>query len=281
MTIRIASLLLVVVAAGAPVVGQGTSTPADPASLKFAVIGDMGTGDRPQHEIGRQMAALRSRFPFDMVLMVGDNLYGSQDFTVKFERPYAALLEAGVKFYAALGNHDDPAKDVAYRPFGMNGQRYYTFSRGGVQFLVLDSNAVDRKQLAWAESVLAGSNSPWKVAVFHHPLYSDGGRHGSDIQLRIILEPLLVQHGVAVVFSGHDHIYERTTPQKGITYFVAGSGGKLARSDVVRSRLTAAAFDQDQAFVAAEVKGDQLSFEAISRTGAIVDSGIIRRQPTN
>jgi 3',5'-cyclic AMP phosphodiesterase CpdA len=113
--------------------------------------------------------------------------------------------------------------------------------------------------------------------VFHHPLYSDGGRHGSDVALRVVLEPLLVRHGVRVVFSGHDHFYERTAPQKGITYFVAGSSGKLARGDVVRSRMTAAAFDQDQAFVAVEVGADELFFQAISRTGAIVDSGSIRR----
>jgi hypothetical protein len=78
-------------------------------SLKFAVIGDNGTGDRPQYEVSAQMVKARATFPFELVLMAGDNMYGRQepqDFVTKFERPYAALLEAWVRFYATRGNHD-------------------------------------------------------------------------------------------------------------------------------------------------------------------------------
>ena len=72
-------------------------------SLHFAVIGDSGTGDRNEYEIARQMVSFRGKFPFAMVLMMGDNLYGGespQDFKAKFEEPYKDLLAAGVKFYA-------------------------------------------------------------------------------------------------------------------------------------------------------------------------------------
>ena len=61
--------------------------------------------------------------------MLGDNLYGNEgakDFEKKFERPYKALLDAGVKFYASLGNHDNPNQRF-YKLFNMNGQRYYNF----------------------------------------------------------------------------------------------------------------------------------------------------------
>jgi predicted MPP superfamily phosphohydrolase len=277
---RFAVLLLVLVGATGWALGPEFALPNQPDSIKFAVIGDMGTGNRPQYEVAEQMKILHPKFPFDMVLMVGDNVYGAQDFVTKFERPYAPLLSAGIQFYAALGNHDDPTRDLGYKAFNMSGERHYTYARQNVRFFMLDTNALDRKQLAWVENVLQRSADPWKIAIFHHPLYSDGGRHGSDVQLRLVLEPLLVRYGVNVVFSGHDHLYERTTPQKGITYFVAGSSGKLARGDVIRSPMTAAAFDQDQAFVAVEVTGDRLFFQAISRTGAIVDSGVIRRLPT-
>src|SRR4051794_35146809 len=84
--------------------------PARPDSLKFAVIGDTGTGDKTQYDVGQQMEHSRATFPFDMVLMLGDNMYGRQDpqdFLSKFERPYAPLLQAGVTFYASLGNHDN------------------------------------------------------------------------------------------------------------------------------------------------------------------------------
>jgi 3',5'-cyclic AMP phosphodiesterase CpdA len=255
--------------------------PARPDSLKFAVIGDNGTGDKPEYDVGQQMAAARKTFPFDMVLMLGDNMYGRQDpqdFVTKFERPYSALLQAGVLFYATLGNHDDQ-NNRFYKPFNMGGERYFTFVKKNVRFFVLDSNQLDPKQRAWFDEVLQRSDSQWRICFFHHPIYSDGGRHGSDVSLRVALEPLLIKYGIDVVFSGHDHVYERLKPQKGITYFVSGSGGQLRKGDVQPSELTAAYYDQDQSFMLVEVAGDDLFFEAVSRSGTKVDSGVIHRQP--
>ncbi len=92
---------------------------------------------------------------------------------------------------------------------------------------------------------------------FHHPLYSSGDRHGSDIRLRKVLEPLFVKYNVSVVLNGHDHFYERIKPQKGISYFVVGSGGKLREGNIDRSTgLTASGFDTDLAFMAAEIVGE-------------------------
>jgi hypothetical protein len=251
------------------------------APLRFAVVGDAGTGKRPQFEVAEQMTAARAAFPFDFVLLLGDNMYGRQepaDFVDKFERPYAALLGAGVRFFAALGNHDKPDNHL-YPGFNMGGQRYYTFVRGDVRFVVLDTNQLDDKQLAWTDATLAGATEPWKIVTFHHPLYSNGRRHGSNVELRVVLEPMLTRHRVNVVFSGHEHIYERLKPQKGVTYFVAGSGGQLRKGDLARSETTAAGFDQDQSFMLVEVNGDRLSFRTISRTGREVDAGVIERRP--
>ena len=250
-------------------------------SLKFAVIGDNGTGGRPQFEVGQQMAALRGTFPFEFVLMMGDNLYNAQDFAAKFERPYAALLAAGVKFYAAIGNHDDPAADVRYPGFNMGGARYYTFVKRNVRFVVADTNFLDQVQLAWLENTLKSASEQWKLVYFHHPLYSNGDRHGSNVELRVRLEPLLVAHGVDVVMSGHDHTYERIVPQKGITYFVIGSSGQLRRGGLTPSPLTAAAYADDQVFTVMEIVGADLIFQTLSRTGRIVDSGVIHSRRTS
>jgi 3',5'-cyclic AMP phosphodiesterase CpdA len=254
--------------------------PARSDSLKFAVIGDNGTGEKPEYDVGQQMAAARATFPFDMVLMLGDNMYGRQDpqdFVTKFERPYSALLQAGVLFYATLGNHDNQ-NNRFYKAFNMGGERYFTFVKKNVRFFVLDTNQLDPKQRAWFDEVLQRSDDLWRICFFHHPIYSDGGRHGSDVSLRVVLEPLLVKYDVDVVFSGHDHVYERLKPQKGITYFVSGSGGELRRGDVHPSGLTAAYYDQDQSFMLVEVAGDDLYFEAVARSGVTVDSGVIHRQ---
>jgi len=266
--------------ASLPFHAQDLSVPNRPGSLKFAAIGDNGTGERPEYDVANQMDLWHQRFPFDMVIMLGDNLYGSQgpaDFVQKFERPYKTLLDAGVKFYASLGNHDKTSND-SYRLFNMGGERYYTYARGNVRFFVIDSNFLDPAQLAWLESALKGAREPWKIAYFHHPLYSDGGRHGSEVELRIRLEPIFIKYSVNVVYSGHDHIYERLKPQNGIHYFVSGAGGELRQGDLKRSAMTAAGFDQDRSFMLNEIAGDDLFFQVVSRTGQTVDRGVIHRE---
>jgi predicted phosphodiesterase len=272
-------LLVVVISVVGPLLAQGQRLPNAASSVKFAVIGDNGTGDRPEYEVGAQMARARASFAFDSVIMLGDNMYGSQepaDFIRKFEQPYKALLDAGVQFFATLGNHDNQLNRY-YKPFSMGGERYYTFAKKNVRFFVLDSDGLDPKQMAWLDEVLKSSTDEWKICYFHHPLYSDGGTHGSAVELRVVLEPLFLRYGVAVVFSGHEHFYERLAPQKGIYYFIEGAGGQLRRGDIVRSEFKAAGFDQDQSFMLVEIVGADLFFQAISRTGQIVDSGTIRR----
>jgi hypothetical protein len=267
---------------GAQLLAQPNGFGASPDSLKFAVLGDFGNGKREQYEVGEQMALARATFPFHLVLALGDNMYGSQqpkDFVTKFEQPYAKLLAGGVRFQAALGNHDRP-ENRHYPPYNMHGERYYTFTEGRVRFIVLDTNMMEPRQLDWAEQTLAAATEPWKIVYYHHPLYSNGGRHGSNVELRVAIEPMLVKHGVRVTFAGHEHIYERIKPQKGITHFVAGSGGQLRKGDAQPSPTSARTFDQDQAFMLVEVDGDMLRFKTISRTGQTVDSGEIPRVPT-
>jgi predicted phosphodiesterase len=252
--------------------------PQRPGSVRFAVFGDSGTGDSAQYEVAAQLAAYYATFPFTFSLMLGDNMYGSerpQDFEKKFERPYKALLSADVDFHAVLGNHDDPNQRF-YKPFNMNGRRYYTFRKGNVRFFALDSNYMDPEQLEWLEKELQASGSDWKIAYFHHPLYSSG-KHGSHIELRTVLEPLFIRYDVDAVFAGHEHFYERIKPQHGIWYFTSGGAAKLRRGDIRKTSLTEAGFDRDHSFMLVEIAGDELFFQAISRRGITIDKGTIRR----
>jgi hypothetical protein len=253
-------------------------------SVKFLVIGDSGTGDRAQTETGAQMWKAHSVFPYEFAIMLGDNMYGSerpQDYVSKFERPYKPLLDANISFYAALGNHDDPNQRY-YKNFGMGGKRYYTYQKKDVRFFVLDSNYMDQDQQRWLQDELSKSNSKWKIAYFHHPIYSSGGRHGSEVDLRSIVEPMFIKYNLNVVFAGHEHFYERLKPQKGINYFTAGGSAKLRSGDIVgNSALTAKGYDSGQSFMLVEIDGDVLRFQTISRQGKTVDSGEIRRTPTS
>jgi predicted MPP superfamily phosphohydrolase len=255
--------------------------PLKEGSVRFAAIGDTGTGSSKQHQLGELMARYRASFPFEFVLMMGDNLYGGEsarDYVKKFEMPYRKLLDNKVKFYASLGNHD-LALQVNYEHFNMNGKEYYRFKKGNVAFYALNSNYMDKKQVAWLESELAKDTSEWKVCFFHHAPYSSAKRHGSDKQLREVVEPIFVKYRVNVVLTGHDHVYERLKQQKGIYYFVTGAGGKLRSGDIDRrSPLIDKAYDRDLHFMLFEVVDDQMYFQTVTRTGETIDTGIMARQ---
>jgi hypothetical protein len=274
-------------------VGARVATPARPNavlpvvlpnrddSVRLMLVGDTGTGTRQQHELAQLMVRYRQSFPFEFALLVGDNMYGSEkaeDYKKKFEDVYRPLLDQRVKFYASLGNHDE-SNQRFYEHFNMNGEEYYQFKKGDVSFYALNSNYMDKKQLAWFEEKLKADTSVWKVAFFHHPPYSSGGKHGSEVGLREVVEPLFVKYGVNVVLAGHEHFYERVKPQKGIYYFISGAGGKLRKGDVKKgSPLTAKAYDADMSFMLIEFTKDAMHFQVISRTGETVDSGALPNQ---
>ena len=277
MRILIRAILGCVLAA--PALAQQVTLPQAKGSVRFAIIGDSGTGERLQYETADRLRLAHGQFPFDFVLMMGDNIYGSKtprDFERKFELPYKPLLDQKVSFYASLGNHDVP-EEQQYKPFNMNGQRYYSFKKGNVRFFALDSNYMDPDQLKWLTEQLQNSNDEWKIAFFHHPLYSSAAAHGSSLELRGILQPLFEKYGVQVVFSGHDHVYERVAPQNGISYFTEGSSGQLRRGDVRGAGFTAKFFDTDCAFMLVEITQNELLFQTVARTGETVDAGKVTR----
>jgi predicted phosphodiesterase len=252
-------------------------------SVRFLVIGDTGTGTGQQYELGQVMLRYRQVFPYEFVLMLGDNMYGSEksgDFKKKFEDVYKPLLDQKVKFYAALGNHDE-SNQRFYEFFNMEGQEYYRFGKRNASFYSLNSNYMDKRQIDWLNDKLTADTSEWKIAFFHHPPYSSGAAHGSDTKLREIVEPIFLKYGVDVVFAGHEHFYERIKPQKGIYYFISGSGGKLRKGDVKKgSALTDKAYDRDMSFMLIEIAKDQMYFQVVNRTGETVDTGVIAR-PAN
>jgi len=278
--VALAGICVVLAAISVSLYGGQFTPSLQSGSVRFAAIGDMGTGERPQYELAARMETFRRTFPFDFVITLGDNIYGgsdASDYRTKFELPYKPLLDAGVTFHASLGNHDSPSQSL-YKPFNMNGQQYYTFKKGNVQFFALDSSYMRPKELSWLETELKRSTADWKIAYFHHPLYSSGAFHGSATELRGILEPLFVTYGVQVVFAGHEHSYERVKPQQGITYFVEGASGQLRKGDLrERSALTAVGYDQDLSFMLIEIADDAFHFQTVSRTGQTVDSGVILR----
>jgi hypothetical protein len=256
--------------------------PLKDGSVRWAVIGDNGTGEGPELDVANQMERYWSVVKFDFVTMDGDNIYGGhspRDFKLKFEDPYKPLLDENVKFYASLGNHDDAQLEINYKPYGMGGNRYYTFEKKNVEFFVLDSNYMTPQQLSWLEDKLKSSNAKWKIAYFHHPLYTCAKYHGPDIDLRNQLMPLFTKYGVNAVWSGHEHVYEHLKPQQGIYFFLEGESGELRFHNIRTScDLDLVHLDTDRSFMLVEIEDDQMYFQTIARSGRTIDSGQLALQ---
>lgn len=259
------------------------------ASVKFAVIGESGRGTTPQREVAAQMVRFRETFRFPLVLMLGGNIYegaaAPADYLAKFQAPYRQLLEDGVRFFAVLGNHDDP-RQAWYAPFHMNGQRYFSFVPPedaltrvtiAVEFFGLDSTNLDRAQLAWLDERLRRSRAGWKIVLMHHPLYTSGRYRLPARAHRVVLEPLLIKHHVDVVFSAHEQIYQRIALQGGIQYFVSGGAGSLRRGDGADAPYIARTYDEDYHFLLVEIEREALHVQAISRTGETIDAATLVR----
>lgn len=258
-------------------------------SFRFAVIGDNGSGGRQAMAVARQMALTYRGSPFGFVSLLGDiSYYGNfqKRFDDVFREPMGPLIDAGVGFELAIGNHDAALNhsdtsieeiEEELRLLGTPG-RYYTVSHGPADFFYLDSSVPglfgpgSSDQREWLDDMLASSTSQWKIVALHHPLYSSG-RHGSTLGAREQLEPILVRRHVDLVLAGHDHDYERIHPQRGVNYVVSGGGCKL--TPVGRSRFTAVSASALH-FLVIDVDGDRLVARCVRADGAVIDEFTLR-----
>jgi predicted phosphodiesterase len=213
-----------------PTIESSPSASIEPdEGFSFAVIGDFGTGDEVQRSVARRMCKWHGKHAFDTVITTGDNIYPDGDpdlFKSEFFRPYRCLHRKGVRFHATLGNHDiitDNGKhEIKHPRFGMAG-RDYVVRKGGVRFVLLDSNSIEKRWLRRA--LRPEEDDRWTIVAFHHPVYSPGTGHGSTPGFRPSLPRIFRKKGVDLVLTGHDHLYAVTRNLKGIRYVVTGGGG--------------------------------------------------------
>lgn len=262
-----------------PTVGPTTAPPTTDTSaplVRLAVLGDAGTRESMQRRVAAQVAAAdRQGRPFDALLITGDLIYdeGDSDLTdASVIRPYAATFTKP-EIIAALGNHDvesDEGSDIMRR-LGRSGP-VYVQDVGPVRVISLDSNDVDSKQTSWLDRVLSQPrpSGSWVFALMHHPAFSSGNEHGSEESVQRSWVPVFARHRVNLVLAGHEHNYERTTPQSGVTYIVSGGGG-ADLYEVGRSSFTAASAKKHH-FVDLNVFADRIEGRAIDANGTTFDT---------
>ena len=274
--------------------------------FKFIVLGDSGWSDAlsdAQGLIAQRIAAEKAA----MVIHTGDLVYPQGTFEL-YQRNYFnyyATTMSSVPFFPCLGNHDYdipnavPYLEVHALPIegvpASDRKRYYSYDWGNVHFVSIDAHqALDRAVnnngplLRWLENDLRSTRQFWRVAYFHYPPYATGQNTG-DIQSRWVRErmvPLFEAYGVQLVFSGHEHSYQRTNPLRksttvapgvGTNYVVSGGGGAILYP--VGNEPLFASSKSSYHYVRAEVQGTRIAIRSIRQDGVELDNYTIAPTP--
>ena len=204
------------------------------ATQNIWILGDSGNHNSAQAEVRDAMMGYLKGDKINVWLMLGDNAYRSgtqKQFNRGLFEPYKEILKHNV-LWPVIGNHD-ARRWAFYNIFSLPTQgeaggvpsaseKYTSFNSGNVHFVLLDSETEDRSSSGdmakWLKKDLADNKLLWTIAIFHHPPYSKGSHdtdsyydsRGRMVQMRENIVPILEQHDVDVVLSGHSHVYERS-----------------------------------------------------------------------
>lgn len=262
-----------------PVAGERVPLLLGKPDARIAVAGDTGTGTATEKATAERMWLEGRNDPYDALLLLGDLVYEEGDAGQVESRvtgPFASVISGG-ELLPVLGNHDYRS-DEQQQILTALGRRspWYVEQVGPVRVIVLDSNRVgDVGQLRWLRETLSApvSSATWTIVAMHHPAYS-AGHHGSDLNVRNTWGPLVTEFDVPLVLAGHDHDYQRSIPQNGVTYVVSGAGAKLRATG--REGFTAVS-DSTLHYVDLVFYDDRILGRAIDQTGRLVDAFTIRR----
>ena len=260
----------------AVVTGTAVANEAPPVVL---ITGDVAQCDSPG---AQRTGQLLKSLPYP-VLVVGDLAYpkgSAEDFARCYTPHWGAFKE---RTYPAPGNHEYGTPDAVdyFKYFGARageaGKGYYSFNLGDWHIVSLNSNReleTGSAQMQWLEADLRQHPRRCILAYWHHPRYSSGP-HGSDARTQAIWA-LLYRHGVSVVVTGHDHIYERFAPMnaqgeldslRGIRSFIVGTGGAQHYALKQRTALSEVAHSASWGALKITLKRDSYAWEFIPVAG--------------
>jgi uncharacterized protein (TIGR03437 family) len=257
------------------------------------VFGDSGTGSAAQLALAKRM--IDNETP-SLVVHTGDLSQESgtiEQLTSNYLDVYGPLMSRAA-FFATPGNHDyyteagapcfavhaPPPSDVPAEDVG----KYFSFNWGSAHFVSLDSNLLEypaaARMLEWLERDLQRQTKFWKIVYFHHPPYPSG-HHVDDpvsalVRTRVV--PILERYGVQIVFTGHEHSYQRTVPlaggepsgsAPGTVYVTSAGGGGVLH--YIRSTPKHAASISAHHYIRGEIRGSRLILTAVGIEGQVID----------
>ena len=254
--------------------------------MRFAVIGDFGSGDRNEESV----ANLVKSWNPDFVLTTGDNNYPDGEASTidnnigryysQFIYPYSGAYGSGAsvnRFFPAIGNHDwDNNVGFPTQPyveyFTLPGnERYYDFVQGPVHFFMVDSDSREpdgiistSTQANWLRTRLAASTAQWKIVVLHHPPFSSRTSWPK-------LQWPYKEWGASAVLSGHAHLYERII-RNGLPYITNGLGGESTGDFSTGLDGSMARFGSEYGAMLVKVSAASITFQFVTRGGQIIDT---------
>jgi len=270
-------------------------------AFRFLAIGDSGTGSPEQ--LG--LASLMQGEPgVSFLLHTGDIAYQRgtySEFQAFYFDVYAPLMER-IPFFPTPGNHEYYTQNAL--PYlaahvlpgtdstDQNAGRYYSFDWGDAHFISVDTVLVASKSidevLDWLERDLGRTRQYWKIVYFHHAPYTTG-HHKEDVVSALVRErmvPILENHGVQLVLSGHEHSYQRTLPLRagepvergqGTVYIITAAGGASLQA-IGDSPLRAFGAAVHH-YLRVEVTAGRMTITAVGLDGKVIDYVVLQPAP--
>lgn len=241
--------------------------------LDFAVIGgDLvnSPGELPQWEAFLEACDVFAKLPLATVAGNHEGVHSNYTYQKLFALP------------------DDAEED-------QSGEEFYSLDFGNVRMLMMDSSFLteERRQSmgkdawakeeqrveAWIRSRTGSCEKPWLAAVIHHPVY---GMHDEDTvspQIRRLWAPLLETGGVRIVFSGHQHLYQRTRPIHGVVYLMGNSGQRESRFFHGNNlpEYTQQIYDRGANYQIVEAGARRLKMTSYNKKGLVIDETVLGR----
>lgn len=261
---------------------QFHTPPREGHSLRFVVFGDVRSGHDVHARIARAVAAEDP----DLALVTGDLVDRGSD-EGDWERYFevAAPLLRQVAIYVAPGNHEYGSRGKGRERFLAlfprdTGTAWESFDVAGVHFVCLDSEAFqDPAQLEWLVRDLeaARRRGPRAIFAFAHDGPWSSQLHGDNALAIRDYAPVLDRNKVTVVFSGHDHDYERGQVG-GLEYIVSGGGGAELRTPRCgvrgkrRCPSRVRAFANEHHYLVIDVMGDRMRLCPKRPDGTLIEA---------
>lgn len=265
----------------------------------FVVFGDSGDASQTQYALARQIEQVDP----DFLVHTGDLVYprgARAAYRRAFFEPYRRLIRQ-VAFWPVPGNHDvakpdfgAPFREVfelpANGPEQVTPEHAYWFDYADARFVMIDSNLSEQvlaEQVApWLVATFAGFPGRWRFVVLHHPPYTVGA-HKPSQSVRRALVPAFESAGVDIVFSGHDHMYQRTTPmrrgrraERGVVYIVTGAGGARLYEAQPREQwpdYMARVYTGQHSYTHIRIAGPKLELEQVTLDGQVIDTWSVQK----